>query len=262
MGEVTPQPETTCEDTNCNGLIGEQDQCMEGTTKTCYSAPPETLGIGVCHGGVSTFMNDLWGPCVGEVLPVPEICGNGVDDNCDGITDPPVTVFFRESFADNDAGWLLDPEWQIGPAVAGPAGMCADPGADTTPTADNGIAGVAIGGCSPTSLSHTTHPYYYLTSPVVSTAGATQVTLQYNRWLLTGATSSDIEVWDGSAWVVIWQSPSPIADASWQHVIHDLTAYANAAMRVRWGVSIESSMADPEGGFSIDDVQITSGPCN
>ena len=33
-------------------------------------------------------------------------------------------------------------------------------------TADNGVAGVVIGGCAPTNL----HPYYYLESPTINTA--------------------------------------------------------------------------------------------
>src|SRR6185436_16837235 len=29
-------------------------------------------------------LGQSYGPCVGEVMPQPEICGNGVDDDCDG----------------------------------------------------------------------------------------------------------------------------------------------------------------------------------
>jgi hypothetical protein len=45
-------------------------------------------GIGECKAGIRTCdMNGHWGPCSGEVLPQPEICGNGLDDDCDGVID-------------------------------------------------------------------------------------------------------------------------------------------------------------------------------
>src|SRR5262249_53951215 len=41
------------------------------------------IGIGICKQGVQTKQPDgFWGPCVGEVLPAPERCGDGVDSNC------------------------------------------------------------------------------------------------------------------------------------------------------------------------------------
>jgi hypothetical protein len=66
--------------------------CDDRENQPCYSGPPATLGIGVCHGGRATCTaggdgTRSWGACEGEVLPGVEICGNGLDDDCDGRID-------------------------------------------------------------------------------------------------------------------------------------------------------------------------------
>lgn len=80
---------------DCNGdaVDGCETQgectCAPAATQDCYSADPATQDIGACVGGTQTC-NDTgtaWGPCDGEVLPVSELCGNALDDNCDGIAD-------------------------------------------------------------------------------------------------------------------------------------------------------------------------------
>ena len=77
-------------DDDCDDLIDE-DLYAE-----CYTGPENTLGIGICKGGDLTCEAGSWGAhtdqgfepnlCAGETLPQEEIC-NGVDDDCDGITD-------------------------------------------------------------------------------------------------------------------------------------------------------------------------------
>lgn len=55
----------------------------------CYSGLPGTEGLGPCIAG-STSCTDkgAFGPCIGEVTPLPkEICGNGIDDDCNAIKD-------------------------------------------------------------------------------------------------------------------------------------------------------------------------------
>jgi hypothetical protein len=65
--------------------------CTPNQTKACYNGPPNTLNVGACKAGTSTCnaKGDAWGPCVGEKLPIPEICGNAINDDCVGGTDDP-----------------------------------------------------------------------------------------------------------------------------------------------------------------------------
>ena len=79
-GQVLPSAET-CDniDNDCNGVIDN------GVTRSCYSGPVGTAGVGRCRSGTQNCSAGLWGTCLGEVLPIPEILGNGIDDNCDGI---------------------------------------------------------------------------------------------------------------------------------------------------------------------------------
>ncbi len=62
--------------------------CAPDDVQGCYAGPDETIDIGVCAGGEQVCDADgAWGACAGEVLPGEEICGNGVDEDCDGVPD-------------------------------------------------------------------------------------------------------------------------------------------------------------------------------
>ena len=62
--------------------------CAPGATQACYSGQAGTEGVGPCTGGTLTCnAAGLWGPCVGEVRPVAEVCANGIDENCSGTAD-------------------------------------------------------------------------------------------------------------------------------------------------------------------------------
>ena len=53
----------------------------------CYHAHRASIGKGMCKLGKKTCNASLqWGPCVGQVTPVEEVC-NGKDDNCNGLID-------------------------------------------------------------------------------------------------------------------------------------------------------------------------------
>jgi hypothetical protein len=60
--------------------------CTPGETRPCYEGPSGTDGVGACKAGIATCVEDGsdWSECVGQVLPSPEICSNGIDENCDG----------------------------------------------------------------------------------------------------------------------------------------------------------------------------------
>ncbi len=69
-------------DNDCDGSVDEGCECIEGQTKTCgeSSTPP-------CRMGTQTCTSGRWGQCVGAIYPEQEICGNGIDEDCNGIPD-------------------------------------------------------------------------------------------------------------------------------------------------------------------------------
>ncbi len=78
-------------DDNLNGFIDEGCGCGLGATQACYSGPPGKAGIGACVKGTQTCQGNSefpgWSKCSGDVLPTNEICGDGIDNNCDGQID-------------------------------------------------------------------------------------------------------------------------------------------------------------------------------
>jgi hypothetical protein len=78
-------------DDSCDGLLDAQDPSMQwsdGTTglRFVYDGPPETANVGVCRPGVRRCL-DGHEIVQGMVLPTPEVCGNLLDDDCDGAVD-------------------------------------------------------------------------------------------------------------------------------------------------------------------------------
>lgn len=64
-------------------LLGAE--CTPGTVVACYDGPPGTQGVGQCTAGTRTCQADgTFGACVGQVLPQPDLSGNGLDEDCDG----------------------------------------------------------------------------------------------------------------------------------------------------------------------------------
>ncbi|MEP7121733.1 MAG: MopE-related protein [Byssovorax sp.] len=63
--------------------------CVPGTTQPCYQGFPGTENNGPCKSGARICKPDGagFGACTGQVLPIFEICGNGVDDDCNGAVD-------------------------------------------------------------------------------------------------------------------------------------------------------------------------------
>jgi hypothetical protein len=53
--------------------------CVNGNTRVCGT------DVGICVPGVETCVSDVWsGVCEGAVLPQEEVCGNLIDEDCDG----------------------------------------------------------------------------------------------------------------------------------------------------------------------------------
>ena len=174
-------------------------------------------------------------------------------------------IYFFDDFSDNAAGWTLDPEWQIAPAMASVPilGGNPDPAQDHSISTDNGVAGTVIGG----NIINSPHPMWYLTSPPFNTSSAPgSLYLSYQRWLNSDPLpdrGNQVEIFDGSGWVVVWQSGMmPIQDAAWSHQSHDISAYKSTATRVRFGFSVNTFNALPLSGWNLDDVLIADSPCN
>lgn len=63
-------------------------ECDPGETASCYDGFDQTNGVGECKSGTRTCSETgQWGDCEGQVLPIGEICGNGLDENCSGVAD-------------------------------------------------------------------------------------------------------------------------------------------------------------------------------
>ncbi|MCK6508359.1 hypothetical protein L6R29_00135 [Myxococcota bacterium] len=97
FGEILPTSTEICGDNldnNCDGQVDEKCACKLGTAEACYTGPTLTQNKGTCKDGIRVCALDpttgttAFGPCLGEVKPAAaEICGDGLDNNCDGTVD-------------------------------------------------------------------------------------------------------------------------------------------------------------------------------
>ncbi|MFM2025860.1 MAG: hypothetical protein RLZZ339_573, partial [Cyanobacteriota bacterium] len=150
-------------------------------------------------------------------------------------------------------------EWQIGAATTSTGQVYGnpDPGTDNTPTADNGVAGVVIGGNASTAL----HGFYYLTSPIINTSTANQLFFEYARWLNSDYTpymQNTVEIFNGSSWVNLWSSGgSPgVQDNAWTPQQFDISAHKSASTQIRFGFNVGSTGAWTVSSWNVDDVKI------
>lgn len=93
VGPARPEECGNAVDDDNDGEVDEGCNCAVGTERACYLGPVGTLNRGACRAGnqrcESTGARAIWGACVGQVIPTPEIASNGVDDDCNGMTDEP-----------------------------------------------------------------------------------------------------------------------------------------------------------------------------
>ena len=66
------------EDDDCDG---DTDEAL---VQACYGGPDGTEGVGLCRAGRTVCVDGAFGHCEGEVGPAVEICGDAVDQDCDG----------------------------------------------------------------------------------------------------------------------------------------------------------------------------------
>ncbi len=238
--QPVPLPGTLCPEAS--------DDCNQGICDaTGLCAPTPINEAGMCDDGSS---------CTSGSTCTAGVCGGGTSN---------VTIYFTEDFASNVAGWTLGPEWSIGPAMSSTSTTCGngDPGNDHSASSDNGVAGVVIGGNATTSQ----HPMQYLTSPVIDTSMVVgPMELGYYRWLNSDYTpymKNQVEVFDGTNWVVVWETlGSPgVKDSAWTFMSHDIAAYKNANMQIRFGFNIASGGVFTCSQWNVDDILIASGAC-
>jgi len=102
LGKVLP-PEICGNglDDNGNGYIDEGCSCKVNATQACWPGDPKLRHVGQCRDGVQTCGADdvefpKWGACVGAVTDCGstcvkqldwEYCGDGIDNDCNGLTD-------------------------------------------------------------------------------------------------------------------------------------------------------------------------------
>jgi hypothetical protein len=80
---VYPGAEEVCnqKDDNCDGVEDEGCPCSPGDERPC--GPDE----GACEPGSQQCVDGSWSDCEGGVGPVDEVCGDDLDNDCDGTTD-------------------------------------------------------------------------------------------------------------------------------------------------------------------------------
>src|SRR5207244_3165037 len=83
--DTGPLPQATASPPVRTGPMGS---CTPGMSRPCYDGAAGTRGVGACHDGAQMCdSSGTFGACVGELLPMMEACGNGADDDCNGMVD-------------------------------------------------------------------------------------------------------------------------------------------------------------------------------
>src|SRR6185295_17890427 len=71
-------------DNDCDGVVDNGCVCAAGAVEAC-----NTGLLGACAAGThqcnATGMG--WSDCVADAEPIAEVCGDGIDNDCDGVVD-------------------------------------------------------------------------------------------------------------------------------------------------------------------------------
>jgi len=249
---------------NCPNSCSTSQYCQGGSCASCAGALRDCDRLGSNGCETNSAIDPLnCGGCGTS-------CGSDSTCACNSSACSGGTIYLSEDFSDNSRGWQLGAEWSIAPATAGTGQQQGqpDPANDHTPSADDGIAGVNIGG----NYTAPPHDFYYMTSPVINLSGASgTVNLTYWRWLncdWSPFTTHLVEVFNGTSWVTVWSNASVgnnlIVENTWSRWTHDVTAYKNAQFRVRFGYRTDKQgafLAWVMSGWNIDDLTLSSGTC-
>jgi hypothetical protein len=118
QGAPACTPEERQFETTGGAGAGGGKVCEPGTSRPCYSGPPETLDTGTCKAGVEECLSDgtAYGECAGEVLPQAEDCTTQEDEACNGVDAvecPSLGHVWSKTFGDSSqqqlTGLAVDP---------------------------------------------------------------------------------------------------------------------------------------------------------
>ena len=145
-GAIGPSAEQ-CDgmDHDCDGALDNGCSCGVGDTRPCGSGLPAPCAAGVQRCGE----NNAWSSCEGAVFPSAEICGDGIDNDCDGHIDTncdcvPEPERCRDGL-DNDCDGVVDepactPDWLMCMPIAAGAPRTAMLAASVQGTSTPSIA--------------------------------------------------------------------------------------------------------------------------
>lgn len=100
--EVCAYNNCTAEWESTFGVDSAPVQCNAGEVQSCGS------DVGTCQSGTQTCSSSgTWGSCIGAVEPIPEVCGDLADNDCDGQAD---------NFCPGTAECFVDADCAVGDA--------------------------------------------------------------------------------------------------------------------------------------------------
>jgi len=158
-------------------------------------------------------------------------------------------VTIAEFNMDSDPGWTAEGQWAFGV----PQGIDGDPTAGAT---GSNVYGYNLAGDYTDNM-----PQFALTTGVFDASAATQVSLEFQRWLGIESSSFDhasIEAFNGTSWQQIWDhTGGSFTDGAWIAQSFDVSAQgdANAALQFRWIMGTTDSSVTYS-GWNIDDVVV------